>query len=96
MTDERPDRPPARGLVDALDIRRNVAIGLVVGLLVGALAVFYRVVLIGTTPGRAVPLSFFVALGFVLVVSLAALVTVVLTAIRAWRVARTIDADENG
>lgn len=90
----RPDRPPNRGLVAALSVRRNAAVGLGVGVLLAAGVYAVRVFeLLGPFVGtREYPVlgaeGYFALLGFVLATSTALLVTTVLTAVSAVRLAR--------
>ena len=89
--DNRPET-----LIDALAVRRNVAVGIVVGLGVAAAAYAVRVFeLLGpvvTTREYPVvgPEGWFLLLAVVFAVSTALLVVLVLTAIRAARLARSV------
>lgn len=90
---EIPDRPPSGGLVAVLDVRRNAAIGVASGLVLAALVYVVRVFeLLGPVgAGRSYPVvgaaGWFLVLGFVLAVTTALLVTTLLTAVRAYRLA---------
>lgn len=79
MSSEPPDRPPAQALLDALPIRRNVAVGLVVGLALGGTLFAVRTLeLFGPAPDRG-STALFLALAFVLASTTAGLVFSVLT-----------------
>ena len=91
MVDEPPERPPLANLLDALSVRRNVAIGLSIGIGLAVLLYVYRVVLIGSVPGERGSPLLFAGLAFVLAVTVAALIAIVLTAISAWSLARNIE-----
>jgi fucose permease len=71
-------------MVEALDVRRNARIGVTVGVVV-TVAVFGFFVVI---PATTRPMSYYVALAFVLAVSLAGLVTTALTLRAAIRLAK--------
>lgn len=93
VTEDTPGRPPFAGLAKALDVRRNVAIGLGVGVVVAGLAFGYRVVVIGAEVGRGLSAAHFLALAFVLAITLGALVALALVAYRAVSLARSMDAE---
>ncbi|KAB1186736.1 MULTISPECIES: hypothetical protein [Haloferax] len=96
MTDDVPDRPPAGGLVQALDVPRNAAIGAVVGLGLAVVAYLFRVLeLFGPFAGtREYPVlgaeGWFLILAFVLASSTALLVATVLTLVSAYRLSQTL------
>ncbi|WP_435127362.1 DUF7536 family protein [Halobaculum sp. D14] len=83
-TDERPERPPADGLADALSLRRNVAVGVATGVLLAAATYLVRVFeLLGPFVGtRDYPVlgaeGYFLLLAFVLAATTALLVTTLL------------------
>ncbi len=83
-----PERPRAN-FVAALNVRRNAVRGFAFSLLftVAVLAVFVFL------PGTRRPTPYYLALAFVLVTSLGALATTVLTLISAYRLARETDPD---
>ena len=91
MSDEPPARPPGAGLLDALQVRRNAAIGVAAGVALAALGYLVRVFeLIGPVTGTqrypvVGPEGWFLVLGFVLASATALLVTTVLTAATAYR-----------
>ncbi|AFK18169.1 hypothetical protein E6P09_05235 [Haloferax mediterranei ATCC 33500] len=96
MTDDVPERPPAGGLVQALDVPRNAAIGALAGLALAATAYLFRVLeLFGPFAGtREYPVlgpeGWFLILAFVLASATALLVATVLTLISAYRLSRTV------
>lgn len=86
-----PDEPehPLLAVLRALGVRRNAAVGLVVGALLAVAMYAYRVLeLGGPTPATGGSPLLFLLLAFVLAVSSAALVTVALTLGTAIRRAR--------
>jgi hypothetical protein len=96
VTDDVPDRPPAGGLAQALDVPRNAAVGAIVGLMVALVAYLFRVLeLFGPFAGtREYPVlgpeGWFLILAFVLASSTALLVATVLTLVSAYRLSRTL------
>jgi hypothetical protein len=96
MSDETPERPPSGGLVRALDVPFNAAIGVAVGLLLALVAYAVRVFeLLGPVGGTRQypglgPEAYFLLLAVVLASATALLVTVVLTAVSAVRLAREL------
>jgi hypothetical protein len=88
-----PERPPGGGLVAALDVRHNALVGAAVGLGLAVVVYLVRVFeLLGPVGGgRSYPVvgeaGWFAVLGFVLAVTTALLVTTLLTALRAYRLA---------
>lgn len=98
---EQDDREAAVGsMVAALSVRRNAAIGVAVGLLLGALAYLFRVLeLAGPFGGtRQFPVlgesGWFLVLAFVLASSTALLVTTVLTVVSLLRLLKNAEAAE--
>ncbi|RBI63005.1 DUF7536 family protein [Halomicrococcus sp. NG-SE-24] len=91
MERDVPDRPPANNLVEALDVRRNAAVGFAVGVAVAVLLYAFRVGVVGSVRGQAGGPLTFLALGVVLALTLGALVTAVLVALSARRLAREVD-----
>lgn len=89
MSEDAPERSPRARLVEALSVARNLKIGLAVGVAFAALVYAVRVLeLLGpTTDSRGGPVLF-LALAFVLAVTLGALVATALTLVRAIRLAR--------
>jgi hypothetical protein len=91
-----PDRPPTANLVAALDVRRNALLGLVVGLLVAAVAYAFRVLELGGpfAGTRQFPLlgpeGWFLILAFTLATATAILVATFLTLVSAYRLAREL------
>lgn len=91
MSDTPPEDPSLVALLIALHVRRNAAIGLVVGIALAALAYWYRIAVVSPAPGvESSPLLFGV-LAVTLAVSAAAFVTVGLTIGSAIRRARGLD-----
>jgi len=96
VSDEPPARPPGAGLLDALQVRRNAAIGVGAGVALAALVYLVRVFeLIGPVAGSqrypvVGPEGWFLVLGFVLASATALLVTTVLTAATAYRRTREL------
>jgi hypothetical protein len=94
VSDEVPDRPPGAGLVQALHVPRNLAVGAVVGLLLALSMYLVRVLeLFGPFQGtRSFPVlgvgGWYLLLAFVLASSTAVLVATVLTLGSAYRLAR--------
>ncbi|WP_458207425.1 DUF7536 family protein [Haladaptatus sp. NG-SE-30] len=91
MQKDIPERPATANLIRALKVRRNAIIGFTVSLLFTALVYVYRVVMIGEVTGQAGTPVTYLALGFVLALTLGALLTTVLTLFSARRLARDID-----
>lgn len=95
--DQRPDRPGVAGLVAALNVRRNVARGAVVGLAVAAVAYLVRVLeLFGPPAGTREfpvlgPAGWFLLLAFVLFASTTLLAATAFTVGSAVRLARDLD-----
>jgi multisubunit Na+/H+ antiporter MnhE subunit len=79
-----PDRPGVAAVADALAVRRNAIRGFGFGV---ALAVFVLVFFV-LLPGANYPVPLYLALGFVLAFGAGVLATVVLVAIRAYRLAQ--------
>ncbi|WP_251329179.1 DUF7536 family protein [Haloplanus pelagicus] len=96
MSDDRPDRPPAAGLVEALRVRRNATVGLGVGTALALLVYLVRTFeLLGPNAGTQRypvigPEGWFLVLGVVLASATALLVTAALTAATAVRVSRRL------
>lgn len=88
MSDGVPDRPPRARLVEALEVRRNAKRGFAVGVLFAVAVYVFFVAVPGTHTWS--PLLY-VALAFVVAVSTGLLVTAVLTALTARRLAREIN-----
>ena len=96
MSSEVPDRPPGSGLVQALRVPRNGAVGVGVGVALAIAAYAARVFeLLGpfagtrTYPGVG-PEAWFMILAFVLATSTALLVASLLTVVEAIRLARRL------
>jgi hypothetical protein len=96
VSDERPDRPPSTGLLDALRVRRNATVGVVAGAALAVLVYLVRVFeLFGPVAGTqryplVGPEGWFLLLGVVLASATALLVTAVLTAATAIRLSRRL------
>ena len=96
MTDEVPDRPPASGLVRALNVPRNAKLGVASGLGLAVVVYLFRVLeLLGPFAGtRQYPVlgpeGWFLLLAFVLASATALLVTAVLTVVSAYRLSREL------
>jgi hypothetical protein len=76
-----------RALLDALRVRQNALRGVAIGTLFTALVFLFFVVL---APGTDQSLPYYVALGFVLALTMSGLATAVLVAMRAYRLARDL------
>jgi hypothetical protein len=96
VSQDAPDRPPVATLVDALDVPRNAAAGVAVGLLLAAAAYAFRVFELGGpfAGTREYPVlgpeGWFLVLAFVLATATALLVAAVLTVVSAYRLARDL------
>jgi len=94
VSDDVPERPPTAGLIEALDVKRNAAVGVGVGVSLALAAYLVRVFeVLGPFAGtRQFPVlgvgGWFLLLAFVLASTTALLVTVALTATRVYRLAR--------
>ncbi|ELZ29821.1 hypothetical protein C474_12331 [Halogeometricum pallidum JCM 14848] len=94
VSDEVPERPPQRGLAQALHVSRNAKAGAAVGVLLAAVAYLFRVLeLFGPFAGtQRYPFlgaeGWFAVLAFVLASSTALLVTAALTVVSAYRLAK--------
>lgn len=94
MSGDRPEAPPLAALAAALHVRRNVAVGTLVGIALGAGAYLVRVFeLFGPVAGtREYPVlgvaGWFLLLGFVLAVTSALLIAAALTVLSAIRLIR--------
>ncbi|WP_458186478.1 DUF7536 family protein [Haladaptatus sp. NG-WS-4] len=91
MQEDIPERPATANLIRALHVRRNAMVGFALSLLFTAVVYVYRVVLVGEVPGQAGTPVYYLALGFVLMLTLGALLTAVLTLLSARRLARDVD-----
>lgn len=97
---EPPERPPTGGLVDALDVPRNTAVGLGFGVLLAVAAYLFRVLeILGPFPGtRQYPIfgpeGWFLVLAFVLASAVGLLVAALLTLVSAYRLVRESDPVE--
>ncbi|MGM0604111.1 MAG: DUF7536 family protein [Halobacteriota archaeon] len=91
VNEDVPDRSPTAALFEELSVLRNARIGLVVGVGIAALLYVVRVFeLLGPVAGtRRYPIfgaeGWFLVLAFVFAASAALLVTIVLTAVTAYR-----------
>ena len=86
MSREPPDRPDAGGLLAALPLWRNAAVGVAAGAVVGAAVYAVRVTeALGPAPARGSPLLF-LGLALVLASTLAGLVAGALTVVSLYRV----------
>jgi hypothetical protein len=96
VSQDVPERPPGGGLIRALDVPRNAAIGGVVGLLLAVGAYAFRVLeVIGPFSGtREYPVlgpeGWFLGLALVLASATALLVTALLTVVSAYRLSQTL------
>lgn len=91
MSDSTPKGPSLAALLLELHARRNVAIGLVVGVGVAIGAYAYRIALVDPAPGVENSSLLFGALAVTLAVSAAAFVALVLTLVSTIRRARRLD-----
>ena len=91
-----PERPPSAGLLDALQVRRNAAVGVVVGVVIAILGYLVRVFeLAGPASGTQSfpvvgPEGWFLILGFVLASATALFVTAALPAASSYRLTRRL------
>jgi hypothetical protein len=96
VSQDVPERPPGEGLVRALDVPRNAAVGVAVGLALALGAYAFRVLeLAGPFAGtREYPVlgaeGWFLVLAAVLASAVALLVTAALTVVSAYRLARDL------
>jgi hypothetical protein len=96
VTDEIPDRPPSGGLVGALNVPRNAALGVAAGVALAAVVYLFRVLeLLGPFAGTRQypflgPEGWFLLLAFVLASATALLVTAVLTVASAYRLSKEL------
>lgn len=94
---ERPERPPASAVLSALSVPKHARHGAIVGVLLAVGAYLVRVLeLLGPAAGgREYPVlgpeAWFLVLAFVLAVTAAMLVTILLTAVEAVRMARQVE-----
>lgn len=91
MSDRRSEGPSFAVLLLELGIRRNAAVGLVLGVVVALAAYVYRIVLIDAPSGVESSPVLFGALAVTLAVSVGAFVAICLTVVAAIRRVRTID-----
>lgn len=97
MSRKAPDRPPQAGLLSALCVPRNAAVGVGVGVALAVAVYLARVLeLFGPFEGTQKypvlgPEGWFLVLAFVLATSTALLVASVLTAVRAVRLSRELE-----
>ncbi|MCU4751033.1 hypothetical protein OB919_03395 [Halobacteria archaeon AArc-curdl1] len=85
-TADRPDRPPTARLFEALQVKRNAAISLVVGVVFTLVVFLFFVVIPGS--GQT---NYLLALGFVLAVTTAGSVLIVLTVYRTIQLSRELE-----
>lgn len=91
MQEEIPERSATANLIEALNVRRNAAVGFAVSIALTAIVYVYRVIIVGEVAGQAGTPVYYLALGFVLTITLGALLTAVLTFVSAGRLARDLD-----
>jgi hypothetical protein len=82
-----PERPGVANLIDALNVRRNAAVGFGLGILFTLFIVYVYVIL----PDRAYSLGLWATLGFVLAVGTGLLLSAVFTLGSAFRRARELE-----
>ncbi|MEF8757606.1 MAG: hypothetical protein V5A33_05175 [Halobacteriales archaeon] len=95
MSDASPDRTPTDRFLDALDVRRNATVGLVVGFLVAAVVYAFFVAIptvVPSLPAPQQPLAFLL-LAVVFALALALLVALALTVGAAIRLSRDEDTE---
>lgn len=85
--DDVPDRPGVANVLQALNVRRNAAVGFGVGVAFTLFVVYVYVIV----PDRSYSLGLWATLGFVLAVGTGLLVTALLTAGSAVRRARELE-----
>ncbi len=91
MSRDRPERPGVAALLVELNVRRHVRVSLAIGIAVGV-GIF---LLFAYLPGAEYPLSYWLALTFVLSFAVFALVASVLVARTAYRTVRDPTADRS-
>lgn len=91
MSDRTPEGPSLAALLVELGIRRNAAIGLVLGTIIALAAYGYRIVLVDAPSGVESSPVLFGALAVTLAVSVAGFVVFVLTVVAAIRRVRQLD-----
>ena len=87
MSQDRPERPPTAQFLESLEVKRNAMIGIAVGALFTLLVYVFFVVI----PGGTQATSYYVALAFVLAVTTAGTVALVLTVYSAIRLSRSLE-----
>lgn len=88
---DTPEEPSLAALFVELGIKRNAAIGLVLGTAIALAAYIYRIILVDAAPGVESSPILFGALAVTLAVSVAGFVVVVLTIVAAIRRVRQLD-----
>ncbi len=91
VSDDSSGGPSLAAFLLELNARRNVAIGLAIGVVFAVLAYVYRVLLVDPAPGAETSPLLFGILAVTLAVSAAAFVAIVLTVGSAVRRARRLD-----
>lgn len=84
VSQDQPDRPGVARFVRALDVPRNATVGFAIGIVLAGVLTVGAV----TGPPGEYPAVAYLALGFVLAVTVGLLVTVLLTLVSASRLAR--------
>ena len=90
MSQDRPDRPPTAHFLEALGVKRNLAIGLVVGIAFTA-AVYLFFVVLGDGSSSGVLSGYYLALAFTLSTTVAATIAILLTVWTAIKLSRELD-----
>ncbi|MFP8891115.1 hypothetical protein ACLI4U_15305 [Natrialbaceae archaeon A-CW2] len=85
-TADRPDRPPTARLFEALRVKRNAAISLVIGVGFTVVVFLFFVVIPGSSQT-----NYLLALGFVLAATTAGSVLIVLTVYRTIQLSRELE-----
>ena len=91
VSEQRPERPPTAQFLAALKVKRNLSIGLACGTL---LAVFLFVTRVFLVPTTRAPTEYYLALAFVVAVTVGGMVAVILTIYSAVSLSRELADDD--
>ncbi len=87
---DRPDRPPVARFLEALEVRRNVLISVIVGVIFTVLTFVFFVVI----PGTAQQMEYLLALAFVLATTVAGSVLILLLIYQTVQLSRELQDGE--